>query len=140
MNNAYLSSGFVFLGLFGLAVVLLFQNISATDNQDYYLLKEIAEASMIDAFDLAKYRQTGEVKIFKEKFVESFVARWSESADRIRTYTIEIYDVQEDPPKISLKVTSKSETFMFDMGSKKSDAKQTFDIVGSIDSILETKY
>ncbi len=140
MNNAFLVSGFVMLGLFGIAVILLFQNISATDNQDYYLLKEVTEASMVDAFDLAKFRKTGEIEIYKEKFVESFVARWSESADRIRTYRIEIYDVQESPPKVSLKVTSASETFMFDMGADNSDSRNTFNIVGSIDAVLETKY
>ena len=140
MNNAFLVSGFVMLGLFGIAVILLFQNISATDNQDYYLLKEVTEASMVDAFDLAKFRETGEIRIYKEKFVESFVARWSESADRIRTYHIEIYDIQESPPKVSLRVTSASETFMFDMGSDESNSKNTFDIVGSIDAIIETKY
>ena len=36
--------------------------------KDYYLLKEVTEAAMIDAIDLVYYRQTGDLKIIKEKY------------------------------------------------------------------------
>ena len=144
MSNAFWGVGFVVLGLFGVAFVLLFQNISATDNQNYYLLKEVTEASMIDAVDIARFRDTGEVRIYEEKFVESFVRRWSQSADRGRTYSIEVYDVVEMPPKVSLRVTSGSETFMFNINGNGTDTSNdkevNFDLVGSLDAILETKY
>ena len=147
MNSSFWGVGMVLLGLAGLAFVLLFQNISATDNQNYYLLKEVTEASMIDAVDIAKFRETGEVRIYEEKFVESFIQRWSESADRGREYVVEIYDVVESPPKVSLKVTSLNEEFMMDVSGKpKADGTVStkedmqFDIVGQLDAILETKY
>lgn len=142
MKESFWGIFVVALGIIGIAVVNSFQTITTTNEQNYYLLKEVTEASMVDAFDLAKYRQTGEVRIYKEKFVESFLERWSESADRVRTYTVEIYDINESPPKVSIKVTSQSETFMFNMSGKTTDSKDesSFNIVGSIDAILETKY
>lgn len=147
MNNAFWGVGIVFLGLFGLAFVALFQNIGATDNQNYYLLKEVTEASMIDAVDIALFRDTGEIRIYEEKFVESFIQRWSEAADRGRTYTVQIFDVIESPPKVSLRVISGDEKFMFNAdalptkeGTAGEDVDASFDLVGSIDAILETKY
>lgn len=143
MNNAFWGAGMVLIGLFGVAMVTLFQNIGATDNQNYYLLKEVTEAAMIDAVDIAYFRTHGEVRIYEEKFVESFVQRWSVSADRGRTYRIEIYDVIEMPPKVSLRVISGNEVFMFNVSTfnTKGDELDTeFEIVGSLDAILETKW
>ena len=49
------------------------------------------------------------ISINREKFVESFIRRYAENADLSNNYTIEIYDVNEQPPKVSLRVKSTKE-------------------------------
>ena len=95
------------------------------------LVKEITEASMLDAVDYGYYRQYGEVRINKEKFIEVFLRRFAESASLNSTYEISFYDIYEAPPKVSVKVSSKSNTFRIFGDSS------TFDIVNKIDSVLE---
>ena len=78
MKWSFASLGLIILGLFGLLIIILFNEITVSNEQDYYNLKNAAEASMIDAVDVAYYRLTGEIKISKEKFVENFTRRfWS---------------------------------------------------------------
>ena len=69
----------VMLGIISIAFVIFFQNVTNTDEQNYILLKEITEAAMYDAVDLASYRTTGTVRIDREKFVENFLRRFAES-------------------------------------------------------------
>jgi len=88
---------------------------------------------MIDALDLAEYRKSGEIKIDTEKFVENFLRRFAQSASLAKTYKIEIYDVNETPPKVSLKVSSSESSGI-------SGEIITFNISNSIDAILETQY
>ena len=85
---------------------------------------------MIDALDLAYYRETGITKIDQEKFVENFTRRFAESAQLSRTYVIKIYDINETPPKVSLQVSSSEETNV-------TGELIEFDIVNKIDAILE---
>ena len=88
---------------------------------------------MVDAVDLAEFRENGNVKMEEAKFVENFIRRFAESADLSNTYRIEIYDVNETPPKVSLRVSSTQDTTA-------SNELIEFDIVNNIDAILETKY
>ena len=69
------------LGLFVLMVMMLFQNYTTTNEQDYYLVKEVTEAAMADAIDWAHFRKYGEIRIVKEKFVEDFTRRFSETVN-----------------------------------------------------------
>lgn len=131
MKESYWGYWLILLGVFVIIIMLLIQNVTSTNTQDYYLVKEITEASMIDAVDYGYYRQYGEVRIIKEKFVESFLRRFAESANLSTTYNISFYDIYEAPPKVSVKVSSKSNTFNI-MGDS-----STFDIVNKIDAILE---
>ncbi len=71
------------------------------------------------------------MRINREKFVENFLRRFSESVS-LNTYTIEFYDIYEAPPKASVKVTSKSGSFMVNGDS------ESFDIVNKVDAVLET--
>ena len=52
----------IVLGLIGLMIIALFIEITVNSEEEYYLLKETTEASMIDAIDYAYYRDTGELK------------------------------------------------------------------------------
>ncbi|MBO4600795.1 MAG: hypothetical protein J5634_01000 [Bacilli bacterium] len=131
MKESYWGYWLILLGIFVVIVMLLIQNITSTNTQDYYLVKEITEASMLDAVDYGYYRQYGEVRIVKEKFIESFLRRFAASANLSSSYTISFYGIYEAPPKVTVKVASKSNTFSI-MGDS-----STFDIVNKIDAVLE---
>lgn len=132
MKSAYWGYWLILLGVFVIIVMLLIQNVTATNTQNSSTLEEIAQAAMIDAVDYSYYRTYGEVKINKEKFMEVFIRRMAETFTGSTTYTIEFYDIYECPPKVSVKVTSSSGTFNI-FGDT-----DTFDLVDSVDAILET--
>ena len=135
MKWSFAIAGVVIAGLIGLAIIMLFQNITTNNEQDYYLLKEVAEAAMTESVDVAYYRTTGEIKISEQKFVENFIRRYAEVASfNANGYKIEFYDIIEVPPKSSIRVTSKSDTY------KITTDAQNFDIVNELNAILETVY
>ena len=112
------------------------QKITNSEEQLYVLLKETTEAAMYDSLDLAAYRKSGVIKIDTERFLESFIRRFAQNASLSHTYHIDIYDVNEVPPKVSLKLqVGGSETSTTLTGDK-----MQFDITNKIDAILETKY
>ena len=121
------------LGIMSIFFIVLFQNLTNTDEHNSQLLKEVTEASMWDAFDYASYRTTGEIRIDREKFVENFIRRYAESASRSREYTIKFYDINEKPPKVSLSVQSG----VVGVGG---NTEMTFDLQNRIDAILEVPY
>ena len=123
----------IVLGVLAVGIIWFFANSTRTDQHNYNLLKETVEAAMFDAVDLSEYRQKGTVTMNEEKFVENFIRRFAESAELSNTYVIEIFDVNETPPKVSLRVSSTSET-------TSTGELIEFDIINNIDAILETKY
>jgi hypothetical protein len=96
------------LGLVIITIIVLVQNITTTQEEDYYLTREILEASMIDALDYGTFRSTGEVAMIKEKFVEVFIRRFAESVSGTKDYTLEFYDINEIPPKATVRVLTNS--------------------------------
>jgi hypothetical protein len=70
---------FVVIGFLGLFFINLFEDITSTNDQNYYLLKETTQAAMFDSIDLAQFRNEGKLRIVKEKFVENFTRRFSQS-------------------------------------------------------------
>ena len=133
MKESFWGVFVIMLGVVSIAFIYFFQTYTNTDEQNYILLKEITEAAMYDAVDLASYRSTGTVRIDREKFVENFLRRFAESVTLGNTYVIEIYDVNELPPKVSLKVSTK-------LQSNVTSELMEFDIVNRLDAILETPY
>ena len=123
----------IVLGILAIGIIWFFANSTKTDQHNYNLLKETVEAAMFDAVDLAAYREDGSVVMEEEKFVENFIRRFAENAELSNVYVIEIYDISEEPPKVSLKVSSAKETTA-------TGELMKFDIVNNIDAILETKY
>ena len=119
------------LGLFVLMVMMLFQNYTTTNEQDYYLVKEVTEAAMADAIDWAHFRKYGEIRIIKEKFVEDFTRRFSETVNINKTYNIRFYDIYEAPPKVSVKVTTKTDDFTIFADTT------SVPVVNKVDAILE---
>lgn len=124
----------IVLGLFIIVVMMLLQNYTTTSEQDQYLLREVTEAAMVDAVDWAHYRKYGEVRIIKEKFVEVFVRRFSETVNINKKYNLKFYDIYEAPPKVSVKVTTVTDSYNI-MG----DANTNLQVVNKIDSVLEVK-
>ena len=58
------------LGLLIITIILFVQRLTTTNEEDFYLGREVLEAAMIDAVDYGSYRTTGDLWMSKEKFVE----------------------------------------------------------------------
>lgn len=132
MSKAFLALGIVVLGLITFAMVNVIQDYSTGNDLDYYLLKETTKGSMEDAIDLNFYRIHGIVRMDKEKFVESFAKRFANNVQaRSKKYTISFYDINETPPKVSVKVkTATAARFNND----------AIDIENRLDAIVESVY
>lgn len=137
MKNAIWGYAVIALGILAIVFIFFFANVTNTDQHNYNLLKETVEASMYDALDLAEYRTNGTIQIDEDKFVENFLRRFAENASLRDSYQIEIYDISEKPPKVSLKVY----TYRGGSTSITGDTVEfKADIVNTIDAILETTY
>ena len=124
MNSSVWMYFFMLMGILGILLINIFGNVIMSNEQNYYLLKEVTEAAMMDAVDLKAYRDgvgwdgvtkesdpetmhcmegiPGTVRIIEEKFVESFVRRFASSAQLNRKYKIIINDIDECPPKVTV--------------------------------------
>ena len=131
MKDSYWAYWLILLGIFIVVIMMLIQNLTTTSTQDYYLLKEINEAAMVDAIDYSYYRKFGEIRINKEKFYESFLRRFAETTSLATDYTVSFYGIYEAPPKASVEIKTRSRAI-----SVVGDATQ-FDMVERIDSIVE---
>lgn len=130
MRESYWGYWIILLGVFVIVIMMLVSNVTTTNTQDYYLVKEVTEQAMVDAVDLGYYRQSGELRINAEKFVESFIRRFAENV-ALSTYQLDFYGIYEAPPKVSVKVTTKSATYAI------GGTAESFDIVNKVDAILE---
>ena len=116
------------------SILILFENVTTTNERDYYLLKETTEAAMFDAVDVAYYRATGELKISQEAFVEAFARRYAENTSfNMGNYTLEFYDIIESPPKVSVIITTGVGTY--NINGDISD----YNVANRLDAILEYK-
>lgn len=114
-----------------IAVIILVTDMSTTSEQNYHLLKEISEASMIESVDYGYYRKYGYLRINSEKFMENFMRRYAEVITINKTYKIKFYDIYESPPKVTVEVSAGSSQIIINNSST------TFDITNRIDAILE---
>lgn len=140
MKESFWAAYIVVVGMIVIFFIFFFQSLTNTDEHNMAILKETTEAAMYDAFDYAGYRDTGTIRIDREKFVTNFLRRFSENASLSRTYKIEFYDVNELPPKVSIKVISYEMGTLFAGGGTKDEQKIKFVISNRIDAILETPY
>ena len=133
MKESFWGIFVVFMGVLGITFIVLFQNLTNTDQHNSQLLQEVTEAAMWDAVDYAEYRVSGSLRINREKFVENFIRRYAESASRSREYELVFYDINEIPPKVSVGVKSK-------VVGTNNETQVTFDLQNRLDAILEEKY
>ena len=132
MSKAMAIVGIIILAMFTFGVINIATNYQSGNELDYYLLKETTEAAMIDAIDIGYYRLSGGLyRLDKEKFVESFVRRFAQNVANDRDYTIGFYDINETPPKVSIKV---------DSDTSASFSGEQLKISNKISSIMETDY
>lgn len=133
MKESFWGMMVVGMGVVAIFFIYFFQSITNTDEHNYHLLKEATEAAMFDSLDLGAYRQNGDIRIDREKFVEAFLRRFAESATLANTYLIDVYDVNEKPPKVTLVVKTSEDTNV-------TGEQINFNIVNKISAILETPY
>ena len=133
MKDSFWGIFIITVGIITMVIIFFFQELTTTDEQIYTLLRETTEAAMYDAIDYGELTATGNAKINREKFVENFVRRFAQSATLQNTYQIDIYDVSETPPKVSLKVSTKKSTTA-------TNEVITFDLINKLDAIMETPY
>ena len=136
MRWAFSSVGMVAAGLVGIMIILLFQELTVNNEEEYYLLKEINESAMYDSVDLAYYRDTGKLKIVQEKFVENFTRRFAQSASVLNTknYSLEFYNIMEIPPKVSVIIRTETRDYTIfgnHLGTR------SYGVSNRLDSILE---
>jgi hypothetical protein len=133
MKESFWGIFIVTLGVIGISVINMFQTIVTTGTHDYYLLKEVTEASMMDAVDLGHYRIYGEIRIIEQKFMENFLRRFSESFGRTGDREVVFYHINEKPPKVTIGID-----VGFDAKVYNFDAVD-FNISNIISGILEMK-
>lgn len=131
MKEAYWGYWLVILGVFVVVVMLLIQNVTSNNTIDKYTIRQISEAAMIDAVDYSYYREYGELRINKEKFIESFLRRFAETASVTTEYKITFTGIYEAPPKASVEVTSKTNNFYVGTNS------ESFDMTSRVNALLE---
>jgi hypothetical protein len=134
MKESFWGIFVVILGLVGISFISVMQSVTTSNESNYYLLKETTEAAMFDSLDLGEYRRTGKLKTVEEKFTEVFLRRFAQTYGRTGDYTVQIYDIIEMPPKVSLLVNEGTTLQVYNYNAV------DFDIVNRIDAILETKY
>lgn len=130
MNKPMLLIGIIIMALMGFFAVNMVTSQRTGSELDYYLLKDTTEAAMNDAIDYDFYSNNGVVRMDKEKFLESFVRRFADSVDGTRDYNIDVYDLNETPPKVSVKISSKSSS---------ASKNNSTDITTNVDMIIESK-
>ncbi len=130
MNKPMLLIGIIIMALMGFFAVNMVTSQQTGSELDYYLLKDTTEAAMNDAIDYDFYSNNGVVRMDKEKFLESFVRRFADSVDGTCDYNIDVYDLNETPPKVSVKIFSKSSS---------ASKNNSTDITTNVDMIIESK-
>ncbi len=131
MNKGMVMIGVIIMAIFGIIAINMITSQQVGQELDYYLLKDTTEAAMEDAMSYEFYGETGINRMDKEKFMESFIRRFADSVDATRTYDIEFIDLNETPPKVSVRISSKSNFI---------NSNEQTDITTSVDMVVESDY
>ena len=141
MKWSFFQVGMIVFGLIGFVIVALFVQLTVNSDEEYYLLKEVTESSMIESIDYAYFRKTGKLKIVKEKFAESFFRRFAQSVNKnADSYDVKLYNIVESPPKVSIEIVNDLGCRKFFWSSDSAvDAKTVdeYSVLTELDAILE---
>lgn len=157
MNESLWMYFFMLIGILGIVIINIFGQVIVSNEQNYYLLKEVTEAAMYDSVDYYAYRDgvgwdgvtketspdsmhcesnvPGTVRIIREKFVESFLRRFAQNADLNRKYRVIIHDLDECPPKVSISLIASERFSLLEIFNVHYNTSQ--DVVNTITGILE---
>lgn len=135
MHESFWGTFIVGAGVVIIALIFFMQKVTNSGEQLSVLLKETTEAAMMDAIDYDTYysdTDNGEkvIRIDRELFVESFIRRFAQNASLANTYVVEFYDINEYPPKVSIRVKTKE-------GGVVMNQEYNFKMTEQIDAILE---
>ena len=162
MNSSVWGYFFLVLGLVGIVLINVFGEITIGNEQNYYSLKEVTKAAMIDAIDEYAYEYgvgydgitmlsnpesmhctsgvPGTVRIIKERFVELFLLKFAQSVNVSSDYEIIFNDIDECPPKVTVTVTSnRSYSNIQRMFGAGQNDQAEVDITNVISGILESE-
>ena len=131
MNKGMLTVGIILLSVIALLLINVLTNYSSGSELDYYLVKETTNAAMTDAMDYDYLRTCGLPRIDKEKLVESFILRFANNVDGSRGYKISFYDINEVPPKVSVKVATTTGDITIE------GTTDSYAVVNKLDAVLE---
>lgn len=133
MKWSFATLALIMIGLFGFLIIIMFMEITVSNEQDYYTLKDATEASMIEAVDVAYYRLTGEIKMNQEKFVENFTRRFTETSTFGQgNYSIVFNQISETPPKVSITIVDSTNAY-----NQYNVQTSSYDIVNQLSAILD---
>jgi hypothetical protein len=130
MNKGMLAIGIIILSLIALLLINVLTNFSTGSELDYYLVRETTDAAMGEA--TTANDDCGVPRLDRELFVETFLYRFISNVDHSREYDIYFYDINEVPPKVSVKVNS-STVLAFnvkDNGGQSADISTSYDAIG----------
>ncbi len=133
MKESYWGYWLIILGIFIIVVMMLTQDATTISSQDYYQLKEAANSAVLDSIDYDYYATTYDIRMHKEIFVANFLKRFSQSVDMTNTYKIDFIDLYESPPKVSVRVSTKSNSFLVGKQGDQTD----LDVTNNIDLIVQ---
>lgn len=138
MKWSFAAIGVIVMGIFGIVIILLFSEITVSNEQDYYTLRDATEAAMIESIDVAYYRLTGELKMSQEKFVENFTRRFVETTTFGQgNYDIYYYQISEYPAKVSLRIVDSTNSYnIYNNFDVDIDATQ-IDVVNELSAIID---
>ena len=138
MSKGVMAAGIIMLGVLTFGLINIISNYTSGNELDFQLLRDTAESAMLDAVDLGFFQTSGgQIRMDKEKFVEGFIRRFAQSVNNDRDYLIEFYDINETPPKASIRVGSKTLASIEVPGEEE---PFRFNIENRVDAIIETKY
>ena len=135
MSESFWGTFIISAGVIIIALIFFMQKVTNSSEEIYNLLKQTTEAAMMDSVDYESFYQDTEggvktIRINREAFVENFIRRFSQNASLTNTYVVEFYDINEYPPKVSIRVKTKN-------GAVIMNQEVEFDSTEQIDAILE---
>ena len=136
MKESFWGYLILLFGIFVIVIMMIIRDYQTTNDQDYYIMKEVTQAAMIDAIDYAYYREHNDLRIIEDKFAENFLRRFAQSMSSNKTYKIELFEISENPPKVSVRITTATGEYIV----QQDEGGVDFGVVNILSAILDMKH